>query len=60
MMRRLKFIVSVSVLAAFAVVTMATQGYAHTALNGNCSDLGSFTHTLTRTMDEGKWTILPY
>lgn len=60
MMRRLKFIVSVSVLAAFAVVTMATQGYAHTALNGNCSDLGSFTHTFTRTMDEGKWTILKY
>lgn len=57
-MRGLKYCVVAGVVTVFAVVTMANQGHAHTALNGNCSDLGSFTHTLTRTMDEGPWTIL--
>lgn len=58
LMKRLKFIVVAGVATVFAVVGVTTQGYAHTALNRDCSDLGSFTHTFTRTMDEGKWTIL--
>lgn len=57
-MRGLKYSVVAGVVTVFAVVTMANQGHAHTALNGNCSDLGSFTHNLTRTMAEGPWTIL--
>lgn len=58
MLRRLRFIVLVSVLAAFAVVTMTSRGQAHT--NSSCAALGAWDKTFTLTVAEGKWTILKY
>ena len=59
-MKWLRFIVVASVLAVFAVVTMATQGQAHTSLSGNCSDLGTFDKTFHLTAAKGPWTILAH
>lgn len=57
-MRRLRFIVVASVLAVFAVVTMASQGHAHTG--PNCTALGSFDKTFSLNAAAGKWTILQH
>ncbi|MDE2322099.1 MAG: multicopper oxidase domain-containing protein [candidate division NC10 bacterium] len=60
MLRRLRFIVIAGVVAIFAVVTMVSQGYAHTAV-GTCKDLGGhWDKIVSLTAATGKWTILAH
>src|SRR5574337_1943998 len=59
-MRRLRFIGVTSVVAVFAVVTMASQGHAHT--NTSCSGLtpGTWDKTFKVRAETGTWTILQH
>lgn len=59
-MKRLRFIVVAGVVAVFAVVSMVSQGHAHTGASCSDSSFGTWDKTVTLTVAAGKWTILKH